>query len=337
LDNHVGKKRYFLNLRRWTNFDYRLRQLKTWLKKSVRKMLGIADSDIATGNLVYEIYDLLQRNHKLFIPRVANVEQTIDELLRSHRSMVRFGDGEFKFMFFGFSIGFQQYDERLAERLKEVLASNDNRIMIGILDIFGYLPPESAVWRDLAGKLRPHINTCLHSEQQYYDATVSRSFGLPDFFGKMKQIWDGRDVVIIEGAMTRMGVGNDLFDNTRSVRRILAPAENAFSAYPQILDETMRLEKDRLIVIALGPTATVLAYDLGIAGYHALDLGHLDICYELHLRGKTEMMPIEGKYVNEVSYRAPVVCKDEKYLRQILCSVDTNGTVTPGYGKTSDI
>ena len=288
-------------------------------------MLGIADSNMATDNLIYEIYDLLQRGEKLLIPRVANVDETIEELLRSERSLARFGDGEFKFMFFGSSIGFQQYDANLAARLREVLASRDDRVMVGILDIFGYLPSGMAGWRGLAAMLRPHINSCIHAEQQYYDATVSRSIGVSNFFDKMKQIWAASDVVMIEGTMTRMGIGNDLFSNARSVRRILAPAENAFSAYPQILAEALRLEKSSLILIALGPTATVLAHDLGIAGYRALDLGHIDICYELHLRGQSNMMPIEGKYVNEVSYRSPVECQDETYLRQILCTIDING------------
>jgi len=300
-------------------------------------MLGMTELDLAISNLAYEIYDLLQRGEKLLIPRVANIDETIAELLCSDRSLARFGDGEFKYMFFGSSIGFQQYDANLAARLREVLASNDNRVMIGILDIFGYLPPGSVVWRSLAVRLRPHVNVCFHGEQQYYDAAVSRSLCLPGFFGKMKQLWADKDIVIIEGAMTRMGIGNDLFDNARSIRRILAPAENAFSVYPQILEEAMRLEKSRLVLIALGPTATVLAYDLGIAGYRALDLGHLDICYELFLRGKTEMMPIEGKYVNEVSYRSPVLCRDENYLWQILCTITTNGTVTPGQNSMSGL
>lgn len=33
-------------------------------------------------------------------------------------------------------------------------------------------------------------------------------------------------------------------------------------------------------MISLGPTATVLAYDLFKAGYQAIDFGHVDVEYE---------------------------------------------------------
>jgi len=70
--------------------------------------------------------------------------------------------------------------------------------------------------------------------------------------------------------------------------------------------------------MALGPTATVLAYDLCKAGYRALDIGHLDICYELFLRNEPYMVAVEGKYVNEASYRSPAPCTDPTYLSQII-------------------
>ena len=38
------------------------------------------------------------------------------------------------------------------------------------------------------------------------------------------------------------------------------------------------------MLIALGPTATILAYDLAEKGVQALDVGHIDIEYEWFLR-----------------------------------------------------
>ena len=80
--------------------------------------------------------------------------------------------------------------------------------------------------------------------------------------------------------MTGLGVGNDLFGNAGSIQRILAPAENAFSKYPQILDACMEQPEDSLFLLALGPTATVLASDLCKAGRQAVDIGHVDLEYE---------------------------------------------------------
>ena len=99
-----------------------------------------------------------------------------------------------------------------------------------------------------------------------------------------------------------MGIGNDLFADTKSIKRILAPSKNAFSKYDEILNVVKKnISKDKLILIALGPTATVLAYDLFKLGYQAIDIGHIDIEYEWYLRGATEKIKIPNKFVNEVS------------------------------------
>ena len=38
-----------------------------------------------------------------------------------------------------------------------------------------------------------------------------------------------------------MGVGNDLFDNAKSIRRILCPAENSWGSYPEILSNVKKV------------------------------------------------------------------------------------------------
>ena len=48
----------------------------------------------------------------------------------------------------------------------------------------------------------------------------------------------------------------------------------------RIFAEARQLPKDRLIIIVLGPTAKLLAYDLNKLGYRALDLGHMAKAYE---------------------------------------------------------
>ena len=59
--------------------------------------------------------------------------------------------------------------------------------------------------------------------------------------------------------------------------------------------------KDTLILFALGPTATVLAFDLAKEGYQALDMGHFDIEYEWYKRNAKKQEKIANKYTNEVS------------------------------------
>lgn len=121
--------------------------------------------------------------------------------------------------------------------------------------------------------------------------------------GLLKRLWNNRDIIFIEGKDTKMGVGNDLFDNATSVRRILCPSRDAFARYDHILDavKAMNHDENDLYILALGPTATVMAADLHLLGFQALDLGHLDIEYEWFRQGVTKKVPITGKYSNESS------------------------------------
>ena len=76
-----------------------------------------------------------------------------------------------------------------------------------------------------------------------------------------------------------------IFDNTNSIERILCPPVNAFEKYDTILEQVKKYGTQKLILIALGHTATVLTYDLAIAGYQAIDIGHVDIEYEWYKLG----------------------------------------------------
>ena len=54
-----------------------------------------------------------------------------------------------------------------------------------------------------------------------------------------------------------------------------------------------------MILLALGPTSTVLTYDLYKLGYQVIDVGHIDIEYEWFLRKAKKRIQIDNKYVNE--------------------------------------
>ena len=146
---------------------------------------------------------------------------------------------------------------------------------------------------------------------------------MAEYVKKMKKIWDKKDVVIIEGEQSRLGIGNDLFDNMKSIQRIICPSENAFEIYDKIYNEALKIDKNKLVLLALGPTATVLAYDLFKAGYQAIDIGHVDIEYEWFLRKATKKIKIESKYVTEVKEGRENIqeVKDEKYKNEIVARI----------------
>ena len=167
-------------------------------------------------------------------------------------------------------------------------------------------------------------------DRTYYDAFITRPYKdyedksqAEDKFHSVKGIWKGRDITIIEGEKTRIGVGNDLLDGTNSVERVICPATNAFRYYDEILQRALKIEKNRLILIALGATATVLAYDLSKAGRQALDIGHIDIEYEWFLCGAQKSVPVKDKYVNEapVGRNVSAHISNPKYNNEITCRI----------------
>ena len=68
-------------------------------------------------------------------PQVASVDDTIDEIVKNKRSIARFGDGEIK-LAAGKNISFQVNSKKIRDKMREVLSSNVDGLMIGIADIF---------------------------------------------------------------------------------------------------------------------------------------------------------------------------------------------------------
>ena len=136
--------------------------------------------------------------------------------------------------------------------------------------------------------------------------------------------WEGKDVVLIEGTKSRIGVGNDFLKKAKSVKRILGPTTNAYSRIDQIEEKAKSFPKDTLFLLALGPTATVLAYRLHKAGYRALDIGHMDIEYEWWKMRATTKVPVKNKFVNEAGGYKTLVEKDidDSYKKEIICTIE---------------
>lgn len=266
---------------------------------------------------------------------IATPEETVDELVKTGKSISRFGDGEFD-MIYGIGMNYQKYNKDLARRLEEIVQSNDPGILIGIPNVFNleycneYTGFATEFWPKWVNKFKFKIVRLLKRNRKYYSAQITRFYldykdksNTAEYVKKLKKLWDQKDVVIIEGEKSRLGVGNDLFDNMKSIERIICPSENAFEIYDKIYNECLKIDKSKLVLLALGPTATVLSYDLYKAGYHTIDIGHVDIEYEWFLRKATKKIKIEHKYVTEVKDGRTDIqdINDSKYQSEIVAKV----------------
>lgn len=306
------------------------RQFAEWMNDTLE------DIEYYRDNVYFEIMD--DRNTEIqegyWYPQIASIEHTIDRLIYDHASIARFGDGEFATIQGRIRHKFQTVkDEHLANRLKEVLDTDEKNMLIAIADNYGCLDQYTSqakreIRHYLTRSVRKEHLKLLRKGRLYHNTYITRPYVMyadhhtsaPAFrFQRLRQIWDDRDCIFVEGNRTGMGVGNDLFDNAQSIQRILAPAENAFFRYEHILDFCLKQPKDKLFLMALGPSASVLAYDLHLAGYQAVDIGHIDLEYEWFLKGEARRTPVEGKYNNEFpGGDHPCAIQEKEYLDQII-------------------
>lgn len=262
---------------------------------------------------------------------VATIDETMDMLLSTKCSMCRFGDGEYKVMVGGKN-GFQKNDPALAERLREVLLKCD---VPGLLVCVPNMVKEMEIRSDAAKRFWQGFmadngiswTSLLNPVGKYYNTQVTRlymDYLRPElskkWYERIRELWQEKDLLIVEGERTRMGVGNDLFAGAKSIRRCICPSHSAFSEYDKILETVKSLWKGELVLIALGQTATVLAYDLHSSGIRALDVGHIDIEYEWFLAGAVEKTAVTGKFVKEVDSQL-IGADDSNYLAQIVARV----------------
>lgn len=298
---------------------------------------------IAIHEILYEkkrLWDL----HTKYRLSIMNSENTI-KYIRKHRcSIARYGDGEFRLMMnvSNLNLAFQSQSPQLAERLLAVFRKSNPALLICIPRYFnstkGLKDESKQFWLEWGKKNQNQINIVnlirynSTTKRKFGDSLISRPYmdmkttALADrVFPQLKRLWEAEDILILEGELTRLGVENDLFSNAKSVKRILAPAINAFDVYDEIRQVVLDNYNGELLLIALGPTATVLAADFAEEGIWALDIGHIDIEYEWYLKGAKKKVAIAGKFTNEVEEgRYVSECENKEYKNQIIACVGLN-------------
>lgn len=281
-------------------------------------------------SMPYELRDT-SFNSDIFIPHIFSKAETRKEIVEKRLSISRFGDGEFGIIAGVARWNFQSASPKLAEKLKKVLDADDEGFIVGInKTLYGNLEALSEADADgVRAYMRPDVRReharILSPDKQYGDALMNE-IKTEDDFKELREIWNERDCVFIEGRNTGMGVGNDLFDNCRSIERILGPSENAIDRYEDIIEACKKMPKDKLILLALGPTATALAYDLFKEGYQAVDIGHIDLYYEQYVRKLPLLQDVSIPYKycswDEVGERRNIEdITDPKYLSQVVARV----------------
>lgn len=230
---------------------------------------------------------------------VLNVKETIQALKHREFSFVRFGEGEIALMC-GEGIPFQGYDERLAQRLRDLLQTNVDGLRVGIP--YYYMHPvkslnEYAMQRALAVAVqRKFLMRMCSKDVQYLDAcamiayqTYSK-YDLKSHYNCIQSLLSGRNVTVVCGEGILEGLQYKALDVCKTVEYVYGLGMNAFSEYDALLDRVLKVDKDRLVLVVMGPTAKILVYDLYMAGYMAWDMGHYFKDYDAYMKKKPRTM-----------------------------------------------
>lgn len=261
--------------------------------------------------------------------KVLGILDTLNYIMAHNSSVARFGDGEMDIIT-GHSIPYQDYDENLANELKEIISSESNEsLVICLSDVFERLDRynQEAVdfWKQHLNNNYVHYKS-LCKAPWYGSTFISRPYmDLVDkslsnmYFKNIKNLWDKRDILIVEGVNSRSGVGNDLFDNANSVERIICPSKNAYSKIDEIESLIERHAENKLVLLILGSTAKVLAKRLSIKKFQAIDMGHIDSEYEWFKMKATTKVKLDHKHTAEHNFDENITfIEDDTYNSQIV-------------------
>lgn len=295
--------------------------------------------------ILVNAYEFYYERRRMLILRtkyrlhIMSPDRTIKYIEKRHCSIARFGDGEFDLAMGVREQGFQAKSFELAKELKNTLANKNSNVLVCIPrcmnTVRGCNHHSREFWIEWGRKNNHHqeivnmIKTYSGNKYLFGDSQITRPYidwsdnkRAKRIFPKLRKLWQNKEIMIIEGEKTRLGVGNDLFDNAKSIKRILAPAINAFDYRKEIEKIALDNYHGELILIALGPTATILATSFAEEGIQALDIGNIDIEYEWYIRGVNERIAIPGKFTNEApNGRNVSECSDERYLGQIIAHI----------------
>jgi len=196
--------------------------------------------------------------------------ETIQALLAG-KSIARFGDGELR-LAIGRDVGHQKASKKMEGELRHILFQ-PTKCLVGIPYI-EETSPKKETWEHYSA---PHYLALYNPRKQYHSAFITRPdsapwIDTPEYWESVRQLWQNKDVIIVCGS--RKGFRAEEMENARSIRFIQTLSEQAYADIDNIQNQIGN-DKSKVILLAVGATATVLAWRLAERGFQALDLGHL--------------------------------------------------------------
>lgn len=228
-------------------------------------------------------------------PNIKTSEETIQELLNSNKSLARFGDAEIAIIN-GEGMFYQKYDKKLAMRMQEIIANEQENLCVGINNIFAPFQNVIGLLRDTnhmekncymysVPKCRRDYDKYINYSMQYY----STEYFSKQHCGRDFEIWrhyfKGKKLVLVGCKEAADNLKFNVYDTAQELHYEFVPNRDCFSVYDETLSRLKCYDKSFIHILMCGATACVLASDLCKEGFKALDLGHFAKHYDWYKRG----------------------------------------------------
>ncbi len=276
----------------------------------------------------YQIKYLLFRIGKK--PHILDMENTINLIMKNNMSVSRYGEGEFRKIF--------DFEYPYRDRLLNAFNTTDSKLLVCasgmIYSNLKKLSKDCRHFYQWYGKYFGLQTTKLLGHKRIYgEACVTRFYldyidkdfdnDLSKHVKNMKRIWQGRNILFVEGEHSKNGVGNDLYDNGLSIRRVLCPDKDSINVVDKIKDCIKKHYKDGdIVLVSSGFAGSIICSELAIeTKMQCIDVGNLDVEYIWYLNKCTKKRFIKGKNSAEaVDGEDAIVLNEDndKYLSEIV-------------------
>ena len=198
-------------------------------------------------NLYKDIVDTsvyYNSNANIKLPKILTSEETLDLLLSSNKSLIRFGDGEYSIID-GSDIPCQRYDKVLSGRLYDILKTNDTKFFIGINREY-YYPRYNPLLNDTQLNFslfrvpyyRKILNKIINYDTIYCNSTIT-AIGQDrlgeGYYVKFKRLWHNKDLLIVTNKNMLTKLKFNIFDNASNIKYLYIPSTNAWNKYIYII------------------------------------------------------------------------------------------------------
>lgn len=205
-------------------------------------------------------------------PPVFSRWESMEIIVREGASVARFGDGEYKQMR-NKNMRRQRHSKELAARLREILYADAPGFYAAVLE-----PVLIDNGQDVSDTRK---RTLVHNyrtvtalgDRQRLNMWISQAYSR-EYIDLVKRLWHNRNVVLITNPDTRDKAANcGLLANAKQVDFIEVTVTHAFSQCEAVFRQAKNRPAGTLFILACGPTANVLAFDLHQLGFQAVDIG----------------------------------------------------------------